>query len=249
MRYFIHLNYNGANYCGWQIQPEQDTVQARLTDAVSKITSHAVQITGCGRTDTGVHARSYYAHFDTETELPATAVLRLNKMLPPDIGIRGIFPVADNAHARFDAVEREYRYFIHSVKDAFLQDRSYWLHSYDLDFAGMNRAAALLTGFSDFSVFEKAGGGNNTSICDVRQALWERDGAGRWFFRIHADRFLRNMVRRITGTLLTVGTGRLTPEEMAEAVEGKRPLKVNFAPPAHGLFLWEVRYPEEYEMN
>lgn len=204
-----------------------------------------VDVTGCGRTDTGVHARSYYAHFDFAGRLPRNFMLRLNKMLPQDIAILGLHDIHEEAHARFDAVDRTYKYFIHFNKDAFQQERSYWLHSYEFDREAMNAAAEALCRFRDFRTFEKKGADNATSECAVFEAAWDILDDNCWCFTIRANRFLRNMVRRITGALLMIGTGRLSQAELEAAMREKSELEVTFAPPAHGLFLWEVSYPEE----
>ena len=155
MRYFIHLNYNGKAYSGWQVQPDQPSIQQKLEEAISLIYNSQIKITGCGRTDAGVHANSFYAHFDAEKELPENAIIRLNKMLPKDIGIFKIFEVVADANSRFDATRRTYRYFIHFNKDAFLQDVSYWLFTYQFDLQKMNDAANVLLSYSDFKTFEK----------------------------------------------------------------------------------------------
>ncbi|MCP4120368.1 MAG: tRNA pseudouridine(38-40) synthase TruA [Bacteroidetes bacterium] len=246
MRYIIHLNYNGKNYHGWQIQPDSDSVQARLEEVLTTMLRVPTAIMGCGRTDSGVHARCYYAHFDAPTNLPDNFVIRMNKMLPVDIGVFDISPIKDDGHARFDATSREYRYFVHFKKDAFLQDRSYWLFSYDIDIEKMNVAASRMMLYNDFRTFEKKGGGNKTSICKVTFAEWQQLNENQLVFVIKADRFLRNMVRRITGALLSVGIGQMTIDEMEIALKNKLPLEVKFAPPAHGLFLWNIDYPDTF---
>lgn len=211
---------------------------------MSTLLNALTPVVGCGRTDTGVHAQSYYAHFDTDAPLPRHFVLRLNKMLPADIGVFNVRAVKDDAHARFDAESRTYKYFIHFSKDAALQDRSFWLHSYDFDLDTMNAAAARLCFHGDFSSFEKKGGDNATSTCTVSQAKWESVSANQWCFTVSANRFLRNMVRRMTGALLMVGVGRISADELIQRVEQMELLEVTFAPPAKGLFLWEITYPE-----
>jgi len=221
-------------------------VQARLEEVLGTMLRVPTAIMGCGRTDSGGHARSYYAHFDTSTNLPDNFVIRMNKMLPVDIGVFDISPIKDEGHARFDATSREYRYFVHFKKDAFLQDRSYWLFSYDIDIEKMNMAAQKLLHYNDFRTFEKKGGGNKTSICKVTFAEWQVLNENQLVFVIKADRFLRNMVRRITGALLSVGIGQMTIEEMETALKNKLPLEVKVAPPAHGLFLWNIDYPETF---
>jgi tRNA pseudouridine38-40 synthase len=249
VRYFLHLNYSGTAYYGWQVQPGQASVQQTLDDELSTLLNGPVSVTGCGRTDSGVHARSYHAHFDWSGSLPKNFLLRLNKMLPKDIAIFSIRRVRDDAHARFDARDRTYKYFIHFGKDAFLDERSFWLHSYKPDIERMNAAAEMLCKYRDFRTFEKKGADNITSECEVFEAGWEMVNDNQWCFTIRANRFLRNMVRRITGALLMVGTGKLSLEELEGAVSDMRKLEVTFAPPAHGLFLWKVTYPESVYMD
>lgn len=244
VRYFIHLNYNGGQYNGWQVQPGHRTVQGELERSVSVLLRTETGVTGCGRTDTGVHARSYYAHFDADRPLPRNFTLRLNKMLPPDIGITGVYACPSGGHARFDAVQREYRYFIHFRKDAFLQDRSFWLYGYDLDMEAMNRVAAELTGKHDFSAFEKRGSDNATSVCRVDEVVWQAVNENQWVFVVKADRFLRNMVRRMAAALLSVGMGKLNAADISRAMNAASTLEVPVAVPAYGLFLWGVTYPE-----
>ncbi len=243
LRYFIHFNYNGRNYKGWQRQPNDISVQEEIENALSKVFQSPMQITGCGRTDSGVHAKSFYAHFDTDKDLPKNLSLRLNKLLPKDIGIFDFKRVNDVANCRFDAISRTYKYFIHFNKDAFLQEQSFWLHTYKIDIKKMNKAASVLLDFEDFTTFEKKGSDNKTSLCDVSFAQWEKLNDNQWCFTITANRFLRNMVRRIVGTLLMIGVGRLTIDEMNTALNKHDILEVNIAPPAHGLFLWNVKYP------
>lgn len=244
VRYFIHLNYNGGQYSGWQLQPGHKTVQGEMERALSVMLRADTGVTGCGRTDTGVHARSYYAHFDADGPLPRNFTLRLNKMLPPDIGISGVYESPAGGHARFDAIQREYRYFVHFRKDAFLQERSFWLYGYDLDLEAMNSAASGLTGRRDFSAFEKRGSDNATSVCRVEEAVWQVLNENQWVFVVKADRFLRNMVRRMAAALLAVGTGKMGSGEIARAMDSATTLEVPLAVPAHGLFLWEITYPE-----
>ena len=241
----MQLNYLGAAYHGWQIQTDQHSIQAEIEKGVSTIANQPVSITGCGRTDTGVHARSYYAHFDHDGELPKDFHLRLNKILPPDIGIARVFPVPEKAHSRFDALSRTYKYFIHFNKDSAIQKRSFWLYNYQFDIDAMNDAASRLCIEADFTTFEKKGGGNNTSVCEVSDARWDEIDENRWVFTISANRFLRNMVRRVTGALLMVGTGKLSAEKMEAALLKQEVLEVTFAPPACGLFLWDVAYPDD----
>lgn len=339
MRYFLELSYNGSNYCGWQRQANAPSVQQTLEEALSKYLRENVEVTGAGRTDTGVHAAYYVAHFDTVAELADTTggkdisdpfesdktsmevgvaddadskvsdgcikndrngngngkrsrskdfLYHLNSMLPGDIALHGITQVADDAHARFDATEREYTYYILPYKDPFHRDAS-WQYTVPLDVDAMNRAAAWLTKYDDFTSFAKLDSGNKTNICHVTTAEWrcvrERmfpfpgaraallqgthdggngkdnvngfDGSNHGFgcpagkptrpsdcirFTIRADRFLRNMVRAIVGTLVDVGRGKISPERFREIIEARDLSLSSGGAPAQGLFLTDIKY-------
>lgn len=241
-RYFMHLAYNGANYCGWQIQPNAPSVQGTIERCLSLKIGHAVGITGCGRTDTGVHARNYYAHFDTDMPLPDCNELtrRLNVFLPNDIAIFKIWQVADEAHARFDATSRSYHYYISQQKSPF---HLYDAYNYNgpLDVEAMQHASDLLFCFTDFTSFSKLHTQVKTNNCKIMEARWfvENDLL---VFRITADRFLRNMVRAIVGTLLEVGKGKMSLAAFRQAIEQKDRCAAGESVPAHALFLEEVRY-------
>ncbi|MFI3259456.1 MAG: tRNA pseudouridine(38-40) synthase TruA [Rikenellaceae bacterium] len=245
MRYFIELRYNGAAYCGWQRQPDAPTIQECIEKALSLLLRVTTPITGAGRTDTGVHASFYVAHFDYENnEKPIDEkwlTYKLNILLPKDISIKKIYEVAPTAHARFDAVEREYTYIIETHKNPFTQHTA-WQYSGELEIVAMNRAAEYLLHHTDFTTFAKLGSGNATNICDVREARWERDDEGRMVFTIKADRFLRNMIRAIVGTLVDVGRGKYTPEEFDKLIEAKDLSLASMGAPAKGLFLSNVKY-------
>ena len=243
MRYFLELRYNGAAYCGWQRQPDMPTVQQTLERALTTLLREPVEVTGAGRTDTGVNAVYYVAHFDctTPVEDPAQLVYKLNFLLPGDIAVGSMTPVAEDAHARFHAREREYRYFIGPSKNPFTRHLTWQ----PLDVGRMNEAAAMLTEYDDFTSFAKLNSNNKTNICRVRQAVWTIDGHGTMCFTIRADRFLRNMVRSIVGTLVDVGRGRYTPEEFRAIVESRDLSRSSAGAPAQGLFLSDVRYPPE----
>jgi tRNA pseudouridine38-40 synthase len=245
----LTLHYNGSAFNGWQRQPNDPSVQETLEIALATILNHAVELVGCGRTDAGVHARNYVAHFDTPNPLPENLLLRINKMLPKSISINTIRRVVETAHARFDAESRTYKYFIHFKKDPFLFDRSFWIHSHDFNLGKMNSAAKRLLHYCDFKTFEKKGSDNKTSLCTIQSAKWEILNAEEWCFTITANRFLRNMVRRITGTLLMIGIQRLSIEEMEAALNKRDVLEVNIAPPAHGLFLWQITYPSNIYLD
>lgn len=243
MRYFLELRYNGAAYCGWQRQPDMPTVQQTLERSLTVLLRQPVEVTGAGRTDTGVNAVYYVAHFDCAAPVaePERTVYKLNFLLPDDISVARMTPVADGAHARFDAREREYRYYIETRKNPFTRHAT-WQYYVPLDVARMNEAAEALLGEQDFTSFAKLNSNNRTNICRILRADWQADG-DLLRFTIRADRFLRNMVRSIVGTLVDVGRGRYTPEEFRAIVESRDLSRSSAGAPAQGLFLSDVRYP------
>lgn len=242
MRYFIFLAYDGTNYHGWQIQPNANSVQGEIQRGLSTILRRETAIVGAGRTDTGVHARMMAAHFDSEEEIDCRqTAFRLNRILPPDISIYGIRPVAADMHARFCARARTYHYYIHTHKTPFNRGFSLETH-YDLDFAKMNKAGEYLLKVRDFAAFCKAGSDVKTTLCDVRTARWVEEKPGEWYFEITADRFLRNMVRAVVGTLVDVGRGKLSMEEFKAVVESRKRTEARESMPAHALFLENVEY-------
>ncbi len=242
MRYFIELSYKGTAYCGWQIQNDVPSVQGELQKALSAILREPITVTGAGRTDTGVHALFYVAHFDFagEIENPESLVYHLNALLPKDIAVKRIYRVGDEAHARFDAVQREYKYFMHRDKDPFSRETS-WQYYVALDIGRMNEAAAHLLDFDDFTSFAKLNSGNKTNICRVDYARWEATEHG-MVFTIRADRFLRNMVRAIVGTLVEVGRGKLTPDGFRNLIAARDLSLSGSSAPAQGLFLSNIIY-------
>lgn len=246
MRHFLELRYDGGAYCGWQRQPEQPSVQQTLERALSTLLRREIFVTGAGRTDTGVNASYYVAHFDTEEAIPEPnrLLMKLNFLLPPDIAAGSLTPVAEEAHARFSAREREYRYFIEPHKNPFTRHAA-WQYHVPLDIARMNEAARMLTEATDFTSFAKLNSNNRTNICRVTHAAWTTEPDGRLRFTIRADRFLRNMVRAVTGTLVDVGRGRYTPEEFRGIIEARDLSRSSAGAPAQGLFLSDIRYPEE----
>ena len=302
MRYSLCLSYDGSAFCGWQIQPSSPSVQACLEGVLSRLLGRPVPVTGAGRTDTGVHAAGYVAHFDYDGTLPFEAsdfTYKLNAMLPREVVVHSVSVVPDDFHARFSARRREYTYFIHRQKDPFLRSTS-WLCGYpSLDFDAMNAACQFLLGTHDFSCFEKTGGDNKTSLCTVFDAFWApyvpshlqimgqegipseiafaslrplptRNASGDaavgpsllcgrgwpqisegtpschesnyWYFRIAADRFLRNMVRATVGTLIEVGRGKHNPEWVAELIASGTRGDAGESVPGHALFLNKVLY-------
>lgn len=243
-RYFIHLAYNGVNYNGWQTQPGLPTVQETLEKALSTLLRQPIAVVGCGRTDTGVHASDFYAHFDLKDfKDPKELTFKLNSFLPPDIAIFAIFPVADNAHARFDATARTYQYHVSDRRLPFRQGQ-YCRIYFKPDIERMNEAAQVLMEYEDFTSFAKLHTQVKTNICHLTEARWDRVGE-EWIFTIRSNRFLRNMVRSVTGTLLDVGRGKLSIEGLREIIEKKDRCAAGVSMPACGLFLTKVDYPED----
>jgi len=244
MRYFIELSYDGTAYCGWQRQPAAPTVQQALEKSLSTLLREKVETVGAGRTDTGVNASYYVAHFDCPRPVDdcAKLVYKLNLILPHDIAVSAVTAVADNVHARFDAVEREYTYYISQRKNPFRRF-SAWQYYVPLDAESMNRAAESLLRYDDFTSFAKLNSNNRTNICHVTRAEWRREG-DMLVFTIRADRFLRNMIRAIVGTLVDVGRGRYTPEDFERILASRDLSLASGSAPAQGLFLSDVVYPE-----
>ncbi len=247
-RYFIQLAYNGAIYNGWQEQDNTPhTVQQVLREKLSMILGEAIDITGCGRTDTGVHAKDYYAHFDSaksDLHLPASnCVYKLNKVLPYEIAIKQIYTVKPEASARFDAEWRSYGYYIHRQKDPFLFNTSLYVFG-ELDVELMNLAASHLLTVTDFTSFSKANTQTFTNNCNVTEACWEKLNENEYVFNITANRFLRNMVRAIVGTLLEIGKGKLSPQQFKAICESKNRSEAGMSAPGHALYLTHIHYPE-----
>lgn len=243
-RYFMKLAYCGANFHGWQSQPNAVSVQSTIEDALTTIMRTPIKITGAGRTDTGVNARMMTAHFDLQSPLesPNGLVRALNSIVGKDIAIHSITQVHNEAHARFDATSRTYHYYVHTEKSPFLHTLS-WQAPANLDFEQMNKAAEILLGIEDFTSFAKLHTDVKTNICNVSYAKWEQIDNNRWVFVITADRFLRNMVRAVVGTLVDVGRGKITLSEFTNIIAAKNRCAAGTSMPAHALFLWEVTYP------
>lgn len=241
MRYFIKLAYNGTQYHGWQIQPNAASVQETMNKAFSVILNSEISLMGAGRTDTGVHAKEMYAHFDLEKpfDIPVT-IHKLNSFLPKDIVIYSVFPVADDAHTRFDAIKRTYEYHINTFKDAFLQEQSWYFHQ-KLDLDLMNKAASLLLKHTDFQCFSKVNTDVNTFDCTIFEAQWKQEN-DKLIFTISANRFLRNMVRSIVGTLINIGLHKITLADFETIIESKNRERAGFSVPAHGLYLTKIEY-------
>ena len=303
MRYILCLSYDGSAFCGWQIQPSSPSVQQTLEESLAKLCGGPVQVTGAGRTDTGVHAADYVCHFDLTGSLPFEAsdfCYKLNAILPRGIAVHSVLPAADDFHARFSATQRSYTYFIHRKKDPFVAAYSWQCGYPGLNFDAMNEACQHLLGEHDFSCFEKVGGANKTSLCTITEAFWKPytptylslmgldgraqeegvisetyghprpykregpaacGGRGRseaeavseiipssggippyWYFRVSADRFLRNMVRAIVGTLIEVGRGKHDPKWVKELIETGTRGDAGESVPGHALFLSKVKY-------
>lgn len=244
MRYFIRLAYKGTAYCGWQVQPNANTVQAELEKALSLLLGETIEVVGCGRTDTGVHAADYYAHFNYNQEIDTGHLLyRLNKFLPNDIGIKELFKVNEDAHARFSATAREYKYYVSKIKDPFAEGQSWHYHG-KLDVALMNEAAAYLLTIDDFKAFSRGNTDVKTTLCNVTHAHWEEQGHI-LIFTIVANRFLRNMVRAVVGTLTDVGRGKMSIEEFKQIANSLDRKEAGESAPAEGLFLNRIEYPKE----
>lgn len=241
-RYFIQLAYKGTNYHGWQIQDNALTVQAELNKTLSILLNQTIETHGCGRTDKGVHASNYYAHFDAKeiSDIPQL-IYKLNKFLPKDIAVYKIFKVKKDASARFDAINRTYDYYITKRKDPFLNESAYYFYG-NLDIELMNKAAEILLTYKDFEAFSKSNTQVNNYICHISFAKWIENN-NLLNFKITANRFLRNMVRAIVGTMLEVGKGNMNLEEFKHVIESKNRSNAGFSVPAHALFLSNINYP------
>ncbi len=252
-RYFIRLAYDGARYHGWQIQENALSVQEVINKALGTVWDKDIRVTGCGRTDTGVNATTYYAHFDTgifkERADLNKLVFRLNRYLPEDIVIFDIFPVPPGLHARHDAISRTYEYRIHQFKDPFLNKQS-WYVNYILDLYKMNQAGEILKEYEDFTSFSKFNEKRKTNLCSIMEARWEREGH-RIYFHITANRFLHDMVRAIVGTMVLVGRHKATLEDFRKIIESRDRCAAGESVPARGLYLSDVKYeglPESYSV-
>ena len=244
-RYFIEISYLGTHYHGWQLQPNATTVQLVLEDSLKLLAGSSIKTTGAGRTDTGVHALHFTAHFDSDQPVFDTGnncVYKLNCILPADISVKNLYPVKPEAHARFSALSRTYEYRISKYKDPFDTPLS-WHFSRTLDIAAMNQAAKKLLDYSDFTSFSKLHSDVKTNLCHIMEASWCED-AGKIIFTIKADRFLRNMVRAIVGTMIEIGLGNLDLPGFTDIIAGKDRSLAGFSVPAHGLYLVDIAYPD-----
>lgn len=246
-RYFINISYKGTNYNGWQVQPNGITIQGKLNECLSTILQEEITVIGAGRTDTGVHANFFFGHFDSKCEdldKNLQLVYKLNKILPLDIKVNHINVVRNDAHARFDAISRAYRYYLIFEKDPFGFEYAYYLEKKpDIDL--MNQAAEVLFDYNDFTSFSKVHTDVKTNNCNIMQAYWQ-DAGNKMIFSIRADRFLRNMVRAIVGTMLDIGYKKKGVEEMKTIIEQKNRSSAGYSVPAKGLFLENITYPEDF---
>lgn len=251
MRYFIHLSYLGTSFHGWQIQPNAHSVQQELESALSKLLTEEIKVTGAGRTDTGVHASSYVAHFDSDKRekiVTRNFIYHLNAILSKDVAVESIREVVEDASARFSAQEREYKYYITTHKDPFSRGQAYFV-PYPLDIKRMNEAAAKILEYNDFTSFAKLHTDTLNNLCTVTAAYFEQDG-NRITFTIRANRFLRNMVRAIVGTLLNVGSGKISVAQFCEIIEQQDRGKAGSSADPSGLFLTDIKYPTDiYKSN
>ncbi len=274
MRYFLHLAYNGTNYCGWQVQANAPSVQQTINQALQKLLGHHIASMGCGRTDTGVHAKDFYMHFDTEADLEdlTNFLFRLNCVLPHDIAIYNILPVEAKAHTRFDAIERTYEYYVHFHKSSFINPYSLYQGFYQINWQQVTQATEILKTVEDFTSLCLPSEDFKTNICYIKQAKWEvlpshhlvlkpyeensefpqlanhpsnpADTPGELLrFTITSNRFLRGMVRKIVGTVLNVGKGKISVDEFQQTIADKKDFRIHYLAPPNGLFLSKIRYP------
>jgi tRNA pseudouridine38-40 synthase len=240
-RYFLEVSYKGTDYSGFQVQENANTVQAEIEKAFEILQKDKVTLIGSSRTDAGVNALQNYFHFDYVNGVHPQFIYKMNAILPGDIVLKQLLPVKEDAHSRFDAVSREYKYFIYGQKDPFLRDRAFYF-PYKLDLVKMQEAAAVVKEYQDFTSFSKRNTQVKTFICQVTESEWIREN-GCLVYRVRSNRFLRGMVRALTATMLKVGRGKLTLDEFHAIIRGRDCTKASFSVPAHGLFLISVEYP------
>lgn len=248
LRYFLELSYNGKAYHGWQNQPNAISVQEVLEKALSTILKDTIDIVGAGRTDAGVHASLMYAHFDFEGQLKSKDLTyKLNSFLPKDIAIYDVFKVRPDAHARFDALSRTYHYKVSTLKNVFDYDYSFQMHL-PLNVEAMNTACKILFEYKNFQCFSKSNTDVKTYNCDVKEASWTKNG-NELLFTIKANRFLRNMVRAVVGTMINIGLGKLESQDLHQIIESRDRGEAGFSVPAHGLYLVDIEYPENIRIE
>lgn len=244
MRYFLEVSYHGKNYAGFQVQQNALTIQQCVEDAMKIFCKESITLTGSSRTDTGVHARQNFFHFDTELEFGKKQVYSLNAILPQDIAVLSLRQMPSGAHCRFDAKSRLYKYYLYQTKNPFLNDRA-WYYPYPINFDAMNNAAVLLLGKHDFTSFSKRNTQVKTMMCTLLQSYWTQEG-DLLVYTVEGNRFLRGMVRGLVATMMQVGRGRITGEDFAQVVEARDCSKADFSAPGHGLVLERVVFPESY---
>lgn len=244
MRYFLEVSYKGTNYSGFQSQKNANTIQAEVERALEILLKKRIELTGSSRTDAGVHAYQNYFHFDIENELSSKLLYNLNAILPADIAVKSILKAEDHAHCRFDAISREYKYFIYKKKDPFLTDKAFYF-PYTLDIEVMKMASGVIREYSDFTSFSKKNTQVKTFECEIKESKWLMEGDC-LIYNVVANRFLRGMVRAMTATMLKLGRGKLDMKDFRGIIEAKDSTRANFAVPAHGLFLINVTYPDRY---
>ena len=242
-RYFLELSYKGTAYSGFQVQENAQTIQGELQKAMQTLFRTPFELTGSSRTDAGVHANQNFFHFDTELEIHAKSVYNLNALVPDDISIKAIYPVPDTAHCRFDAISREYNYFIYKDKNPFLKDRG-WMYPYPVDLEILRQSAQLITQYHDFTSFSKRNTQVKTFLCNIEMSEWTQKGE-MLVYRVRSNRFLRGMVRGLVGTMLKTGRGQLSIEGFKEVIESRNCSKADFSTPPQGLFLNQVFYNDE----
>jgi len=244
MRYFLEVAYKGTRYSGFQSQKNANTIQAEIQKAFKTILKKELELTGSSRTDAGVHAYQNYFHFDIESQLSSQVVYNLNAILPADIAIKDLLKVDDNAHCRFDAISREYKYHIYQKKNPFLIDNAFYF-PYTVDIEEMQKAAIIIKEYSDFTSFSKRNTQVRSFVCDIKESNWiSEDGC--LIYNVKANRFLRGMVRALTATMLNLGRRKIDITAFRKIIETKDCTLANFSVPAHGLFLTEVSFPDKY---
>lgn len=244
MRYFLEVSYKGTNYSGFQSQINANTIQAEIEKALQVLLKNKIELTGSSRTDAGVHAFQNYFHFDTESEITSKQLYNLNAILPTDIAAKSIVRVKDDAHCRFDAISREYKYFIYKRKDPFLTDQAFYF-PYALDVDSMKKAAGIIKEYSDFTSFSKRNTQAKTFECHIKESSWAIEGDC-LVYNVVSNRFLRGMVRALTATMLKLGRGKMNFDIFRSIIEARDCTLANFAVPARGLFLIHVSYPHDY---
>lgn len=244
MRYFLEVAYKGTAYAGFQVQNNAETIQSKIEDALKTFYRKPFQLTGSSRTDAGVHALQNFFHVDTDVQITSLNLYNINSILPGDIVIRSARLVKNSSHSRFDALTREYKYFMHTSKDPFARETS-WLYSYPLNFNMLQEAALAVKNNVDFSSFSKRNVQVNNFRCTIQESKWVANGDA-LIYNVKANRFLRGMVRALVATMLKVGRGRLSMEQLTNALAAEKSTDVDFSAPAHGLFLVAVEYPKHY---